>query len=428
MTTLPRPFVAAALLVLFFPQLSAEDWPCWRGPRGDGSSHETDVPTEWNGVSGKNIVWKVEIPGVGHASPIVWKDNIFVVSCLEAEKRRLLICLDSGTGRVRWQKDVVQSDLETKHQLNSYASGTPATDGKRVYVTFLVTDGNEVAAQNVGSQRSITSGQMLVAAYDFNGEQLWATTPGDFASVHGFCSSPVLYENLVIVNGDHDGDSYVAALENSTGKQVWKVPREHKTRSYCTPLIRNIAGQDQLVMSGSKRVVGLDPHTGETLWFIEGPTEQFVASMVYDGREFYMAAGFPTHHVLSIRPDGKGNVTDTHVTWHSTEAKCYVPSPVVIDRFLMVADDRGTANCFDTETGDRLWQDRMGNHYSASLISAGGLAYFVADDGTTKVTRPGPKLEVLNENPLGQFCFASPAVSNGRIYLRGEKHLFAIGK
>lgn len=422
-----RASLTALLLVVTASELSAENWPCWRGPRGDGSSIETDVPTKWNGETGENIAWKVAIPGVGHASPVIWDDRIFLVSCLEEEKRRLLICLDRKTGSELWQREVAESVLETKHQLNSYASGTPATDGELVYVTFLVTDGREIPAPNVGTPRPVTPGQMLVAAYDFDGNQLWTATPGNFTSVHGFCSSPVLYQNLVILNGDHDGDSYVAALDKATGKLVWKVSREHKTRSYCTPIIRNINGSDQLVMSGSKRIVSLDPLTGETVWLIEGPTEQFVASMVYDGSCFYMAAGFPTHHVMSIRPDGSGNVTDSHVAWHSMEAKCYVPSPVVIDRYLMVADDRGTANCFDTESGERLWQDRMGNHYSASLLSAGGLAYFVADDGNTKVVRPGSQPDVISENPLGEFCFASPAVSHGQLFLRGEKHLYAIG-
>ena len=172
----------------------------------------------------------------------------------------------------------------------------------------------------------------------------WRGPRGDGSStetsVHGFCSSPVLYERLVILNGDHDGDAWVAGLDKSTGKTVWKVPREHKTRSYCTPIIRRIAGKDQLVMSGSKQIVSLDPQTGGAVWRIEGPTEQFVASMVYDGSRFYMAAGFPKHHVMSIRPDGSGNVTDTHVTWHSTEAKCYVPSPAVSQGQLILRGEK----------------------------------------------------------------------------------------
>lgn len=416
------------ILVIATTQCAGESWPCWRGPRGDGTSVETNVPTKWNGETGDNIAWKVPVLGTGHASPVVWGDRIFLVSCVEEEKRRILLCLDRKTGKTLWEKTVVESVLETKHRLNSFASGTPATDGKMVYVSFLVTDGREVPAQNVGKPRPTTTGEILVAAYDFEGNQQWAVNPGEFTSVHGFCSSPVIYKNLLIVNGDHDGNSYVVALNRNTGETVWMTPREHKTRSYCTPIIRDVAGKTQMVISGSKRVVSLDPLTGKLLWRIDGPTEQFVASMVFDGNKFYMAAGFPTHHVLGIRPDGTDDVTDSHVAWHSTKAKCYVPSPVVIGNHLFVADDRGTANCFDTESGNRIWQDRLGMHYSASLLAVNGLAYFLADDGVTKVVSPGDKLNVVETNPLGEYAFASPAVSDGQLFIRGEKHLYAIGQ
>jgi outer membrane protein assembly factor BamB len=149
--------------------------------------------------------------------------------------------------------------------------------------------------------------------------------------------------------------------------------------------------------------------------------------MVFDGKLFFMAAGFPTYHVMGIRPDGEGDVTDTHVAWHAKNAKCYVPSPVVAGGYLLVADDRGTANCFDAESGQRFWQERLGRHYSTSLVTAGGLVYFTADDGTTKIVRPGPKLDVVAENPLGEYCYSSPAISDGRIYFRGEKHLICLG-
>ena len=157
-----------------------------------------------------------------------------------------------------------------------------------------------------------------------------------------------------------------------------------------TPIIRDVAGRTQMVVSGSMSICSYDPRTGKRFWKIDGPTEQFVASMVFDGKLFYMAAGFPTHHVMAVRPEGNGNVTETHVAWHETnKVGCYVPSPVLAGDYLIVADDNGTANCFEAKTGERQWRARLGNHYSASLVTANGLAYLLADDGTTKVIRPG---------------------------------------
>ena len=422
-------FVLIAGLGLFGTALPAagENWPQWRGPRGDGTSEEATVPTRWDGVKGEGIAWKVPVTGTGHASPIIWDDRIFLAACLDATKERILLCLDRSSGKTLWQKTVLVSPLETKHSLNSFASSTPATDGKLVYVSFLEVDGKTIPAPNVGAPRQITPGRMVIAAYDFDGNQKWIVRPGEFISAHGYCSSPVVYKNLVIVNGDHDGESYVVALDKQSGKIVWKTPREHKIRSYVTPIIRTIDGREQMVFSGSKSIVSLDPNDGSLHWKIEGPTEQFVASMVYDGKLFFMAAGFPTYHVMGIRPDGSGDVTDTHVAWHATNAKCYVPSPVIAGGYLLVADDRGTVNCFAPETGDRLWQERLGSHFSNSLVAANGLAYILADDGLMKIVRPGPKLELVAENPLGEHCYSSPAIAHGQIFVRGEKHLFCIG-
>ncbi len=406
----------------------AEDWGGWRGPRGDGTSLENDVPQRWNGKTGENVAWKVPVPGVGHASPVVWEDRIFLATCDTETGDRLLICLDRRNGKPVWKHSVCKSPLETKHRLNSFASSTPVTDGEMVVVSFLEVDGRTVPATNVGRARPVTPGQMVVAAFDFDGNQKWLVKPGGFVSVHGYCSCPVLYQDLVIVNGDHDGDSYLVALDRNTGKTVWKVAREHKTRSYATPIIRDVAGRTQLVLSGSKSICSYDPKTGKRYWKIDGPTEQFVASMVFDGELFYMAAGFPTHHVMAIRPEGNGDVTESHVVWHETnKVGCYVPSPVLTGDYLIVADDNGTANCFEAQTGKRQWRARLGNHYSASLVTAGGLTYLLADNGTTKVVRPGPQLDVVAENPLGEYCYASPAISDGQIFIRGEKHLYCIG-
>lgn len=425
-----RPLIFIVLWVSFSACGSAlaENWPGWRGPRGDGTSLEKDLPREWDATSGKNLRWKVPLNGTGHSQPVVWGDRIFLVACDEASQERLLICLAVDSGQTLWTRTVLHAPLESKHALNSYASGTPATDGKLVFVSFLEVDGRLVPAPNVGAPRDITSGKMVVAAYDFEGNQKWLVRPGNFVSAHGYCSSPVLFEGKVIVNGDHDGDSYLVALDQQTGETQWKIDRLHKTRSYVTPLIREIDGRVQMMLSGSKHILSVDPRDGTEHWRIDGPTEQFVASPVFDGERLFMAAGYPDYHVMAIRPTGSGDVTKTHIAWHETNARCYVPSPVVVDGYLIVADDRGTVNCFAADSGKRWWQERLGTHFSNSLVTANALVYVVADDGLTKVVRPGRKLEVVAENPLGESIFSSPAIADGRIFLRGEKHLFCLGE
>ena len=416
-----------SLVCLWTSTLVAEDWPGWRGPRGDGSSLEKNVVSEWDGATGKNVAWKSPVPGVGHSSPIVVGDRVFLQTCVPETLERVLLCYDRATGKPLWQKTVVKSLLETKHGLNSYASSTPASDGTTVYATFLETDGETGHGhQRLGPPAGSIPGRMVVAAYDLEGKQKWIVRPGGFISVHGFCTNPVLYKDLVIVNGDHDGDSYIAALKKSDGDTVWKIDRKHKTRSYVTPIIREAAGKTQMVLSGSKCVVSLDPLSGKTIWSVDGPTEQFVASMLFDGERFILAAGFPTYHVMAIRPDGTGNVTKTHIAWHAENAKCYVPSPVLAGKYVLVADDRGTANCFDSATGERLWQERMGVHYSPSLVSVDGRGWFLDDDGVMKLVEPGPKLKVVAENKLGEPCYASPAISNGQVFIRAEKHLYCL--
>lgn len=405
-------------LAVLSSMLRAEDWPAWRGPRGDGSSLETNLPTQWDGASGHNIAWKSAITGSGYSSPIVSGGVIFVTACEQEQQQRVLHCLDRKTGSQVWKRTVVTAPLEGMHKLNSYASGTPAADGEHVFVTFFETDST---AQQRGDP-----GEMVVACYDYQGQRKWLVRAGAFSSIHGFCTSPVLHKDLVIVNGDHDGESYVAALSKESGDVVWKTPREHRTRSYVTPLLREIDGNVQAVFSGSKRVAGFNPETGERLWWVEGPTEQFVASMVHDQSAFYLTAGFPTHHVMAIKPGGRGDVSESHVAWHVTDAKSYVPSPVVVNGLLFVADDRGIAHCFDARSGRHLWRERLGRHFSASLVTADDLVYMTTDDGITLVLKADRQPQLVQTNELGERVFASPAISDGRIYLRGTDHLFCI--
>lgn len=400
-------FSCVAALVLAHVA-SAEEWPCWRGPRGDGTSYERNIPTHWSGTN--NIAWKTPVAGTGHASPIVSQNRVFLVSCLEDSAERILLCFDRPSGKLLWQQVVLRSPLEEKHQLNSFASSTPATDGQMVYVTFL--DQHE----------------MVVAAYDFSGQQKWLVRPGPFSSKHGYCSCPVLFEDKVIVNGDHDGEAYLVALACDTGKTLWKIDRENKTRSYSTPIIREIDGRTQMILSGSKCVASYDPRDGSRHWLIDGPTEQFVASMVFDGKLLFLTAGFPELHMMAIRPDGRGNVTDTHIAWRTNRGASYVPSPIAEGEYFLAVSDGGVASCFEAATGERVWMERLGTHYSSSLVSAGGLVYFTSDEGATTIVRPGPKLNIVGENHLGEYMYASPAISRGQIFLRGEKNLYCVGR
>ncbi|MBM3859209.1 MAG: serine/threonine protein kinase [Verrucomicrobia bacterium] len=391
-----------------FP-VQAENWPCWRGPRGDGSSLETNVPLHWSATN--NIAWKTPIPGRGHGSPIVWGDRIFLLTAIEGEQQRCVVCVDRSNGKLVWLRTVAQSPLEPKHKLNNYASSTPATDGNLVYVTFLDKD------------------KMLVAAYDFTGRQQWLVRPGDFFSKHGFCSSPVLFKDKIIVNGDHDGESYIVALDRQTGKTLWKIDRENKTRSYCTPLIRELDGRTQMILSGNKCVASYDPNNGKRHWIIDGPTEQMVASMVYNEKAdmLFYTGGFPQYHILGIKPNGTGNVTQTHVAWLTTKGASYVPSPVSIGDYFVIVNEPGMLTCHQAADGNVLWSERVRGTYHASLVTAGGLVYVLSDLGVMTVVKPGPQFQAVATNELDEKCFASPAISNGRLFLRGDQHLFSIG-
>ncbi len=398
---------------------SAENWPAWRGPRNDGTSTEQRAPVEWSPTKG--VRWKAPLPGGGHASPIVWENRVFTVAAIADTQGRDLICLDAPSGRKVWQVTVLKSPLERKHRENSHASSTPATDGALVYVAFLDTQ------------------EMVVAAYDFQGKQRWMVRPGSFKSVHGFCSSPTLWGDKVIVNGDHDGDSYLVALDKATGKTLWKTARPNKTRSYCAPIIRQLSGRTQMILSGDRSIASYDPDTGKPHWYINGPTEQFVASLVYNPKAdlLFMTGGFPQHHLLALRHDGRGELgnimhvqeTDLpQVAWHHTRPSMvsYVPSPISEGDYFLVVSDTGHANCFLAKTGEPQWQEKLGPHH-ASMVSANGLVYFTSDSGVTTVVRPGPKYDLVSRNELGEAVYASAAISNGCFYLRGDAHLYCIG-
>ena len=387
----------------------AQNWPCWRGPEGDGTSKEYSLPIRWDSVT--NIVWKIPVPGTGYSSPIIWKERLFIVTAIPETHEKILICYDCKHGDLVWQKTVLKTPFEKKHDNNSYASGTPATDGTRVYLSFL--DGDEV----------------VVAAYDFSGKQVWLQRPGTFFSPHGYSCSPALYEDKVIINGDSQGDSFVAALSKTDGHIIWKISHDKPAHSFSTPIFRKMAGKMQMIFCGNKEIASYNPDDGSKYWFVSGPSEDFCSSPVYNEKSglVLVSSAWPVRNLVAIKPDGKGDVTKSHIVWQSKKGAYYVPSPVCTDDYLFTTMTTGQVHCIDVATGNILWVKDMGTQYSSPVL-ANGLVYMPNDEGVITVLKPGPKFEPVAINAIGEKMYASPAISNGKIYLRSFQHLFCISK
>lgn len=395
-------------LANLFSETQAQNWPCWRGPNGDGTSTETNLPVEWD--SNNNVVWKSKVPGVGYSSPIVWEDKLFTLTALRETQEKVLLCYNAKTGELLWQKTVVKSPFETKHNDNSFASGTPATDGKLVYVSLL--DGEEV----------------VVTAYNFSGEKIWEQRPGTFASPHGFSCSPVLYDDKVYINGNSQGDSFVAAMSQKNGQVIWKIPHPNAAHSFSTPIFREMDGKKQMIFCGNKQILSYNPDNGSEYWFINGPSEDFCSSPVYNEKNdlLLISSAWPQRHLLAIKPDGQGDVTESKVVWQTTKGAYYVPSPVCTDDYLFSTMTNGQVHCIEIATGNTLWTENLGKQYSSPVL-ANGLVYMPNDEGVITVIKPGPKFEMVAQNSIGERMNASPAISNGKIYLRGEQHIYCIG-
>jgi outer membrane protein assembly factor BamB len=388
----------------------AENWPCWRGPRGDGTSLEPSPPTQWSAT--ENIVWKTPIAGEGHSSPIIWENRLFLTTALKDTQDRVLLCYDRKTGALLWQKAVLRSALEAKNNENSYASATPTTDGEKVYVTFL--DGVEV----------------VVAAYDFSGKQLWLARPGRFKSQWGFSHTPVLFEDKVVVVCYSKSENFVVAVRRADGQTAWKTACENPTQSYSPPLIREMDGRFQMVVPGNKGVTSYDPRTGKVLWLVDGLADDSVITPVYHEKADLVLSctSWPAKVLLAIKPDGQGNVTSSKVAWKSSEGAPYVPSPIAVGDWFFTSSFGGkAAHCFEAATGKILWKEPMGLHH-ASPVTANGLVYFLNDDGVMHVVKAGPTFELVARNELGEKTYASPALSGGQMFLRGFKNLYCIGK
>ncbi len=396
------------LLLNFTNVIQAQNWPCWRGPNGDGTSMETKLPTQWDATT--NILWKTAIPGIGYSSPIIWADKLFTLTAIPETQEKVLLCYNSQNGQLLWQQTVVKGPFEAKHNDNSHASGTPATDGNLIYVALL--DGEEV----------------VVAAYDYSGKQVWVQHPGTFYSPHGFSCSPALYKDKVIVNCASKGDSFVAALNRTDGQTVWKIKQDKPAHSFSTPIFREMAGKMQMILGGNKEISSFNPEDGSRYWFVNGPSEDFCSSPVYNEKSglVLVSSAWPVRNLLAIKPDGQGDASTTHVVWQSTKGAFYVPSPVCSEEFLFSTMTNGQVHCIEVATGTIKWVEPMGKQY-ASPVLASGLVYMPNDEGVVTVIQAGPEFKPLSKNAIGEKMFASPAISNGKIFLRGVKNLYCIG-
>jgi outer membrane protein assembly factor BamB len=401
-------FLLCFLIINSLSFSEAQNWPCWRGPNGDGTSSETNLPTQWDSVT--NVLWKSPVPGIGYSSPIIWEDRLFTLSALPETREKILLCYNSINGELLWQTTVLRGAFEAKHNDNSYASGTPSTDGKLVYVSLL--DGEEV----------------VVAAYDFTGKQVWMQRPGTYSSPHGYSVSPVLFEDKVIINCNSRGDSFVAALSRADGHTIWKIKQDKPTHSFSTPIFRQIAGKMQMIFCGNKEVSSYNPSDGSRYWFVNGPSEESCSSPVYNEKSglVLISSAWPVRTLMAIKPDGQGDVTNTKVVWQSAKGAYYVPSPVCTDDYLFSTMTNGQVHCIEAATGKIMWIENLGKQY-ASPVLADGMVYMPNDNGVITVIKPGKTFRAVAKNDAGEKMYASPAISHGKIYLRGFQHLFCIG-
>jgi outer membrane protein assembly factor BamB len=410
-----------AAWVVLTVSLAAADWPQFRGPSGQGHSSEVGLPLTWSeGESGKsdNILWTVPVPGIGWSSPVVAAGRIWLTTVVEPGdgSRRgqrnaslRVLAFDAATGKEVVNVEAFRgSAVPNLNPKNSRASPTPIVDGDRVYVHF---------------------GAEGTAALSTAGEILW-TTRLRYESQHGNGGSPVLYQDLLIISCDgNGGDAYVIALDAATGKTRWRTNRRVPAdQAYATPLIIRVGEEDQVVAPGAYRVAAYEPRTGREIWrasYEDGFSN--VPRPVYGGGLVYIATGFNAPTLMAVRPDGRGDVTRTHVAWTVSRGAPLTPSPLFVDDLLYYVSDTGILSLAEANTGSVLWQQRLGGNYSASPVMADGRIYFQSEEGVTTVIAPGREFRRLAVNRLDGAMLASMAVSDGSLFIRTDSRLYRIG-
>ena len=423
------PFLMLIVAALNGPAARA-DWPEFRGPRGDGSvlapgdAKPIGLPLTWSETN--NVKWKTEIPHRGWSTPVIMGGQIWMTTATVEGNDFYAICVDEKSGKILFNEHLFHSDnpesLGNGASMNCYATPSPVIEPGRVYVHF---------------------GSFGTACLDTaTGKTLWKRSDLPCRHYRGASSCPVLFENLLILTFDGADLQYLAALDKKTGETVWKTNRsviwndENEggqmvrdgdwRKAHSTPLIGMVGGKPQLLSSGAKAAYGYDPRTGKEIWKVQYRDWSGAPRPIFDGRLLYFVTGLNKKELWAVRPDGTGDVTDTHVVWKLNTHVAKYASPIMVDGLIYMAADESFITCADAATGQVVWTERIGGKYAASPIYADGRLYFSDQQGATIVLKPGRTLEVLANNTLPGGFMASPAVDGKAFYLRTKTHLYRI--
>ena len=384
-----------------------DDWPWWRGPSWNNHAVGKVPPLEWSPT--KNVIWKSPVAGQGHATPCLFRDRIFLATANEKKEIQSLVCCDRATGRELWHTEVHRGGLMNRHKKNSHASATPACDGTHVFTVFY-------------REESIWA-----TAIDFAGRIVWQKRVGAYQERYGYGSSPTIFGPSLIIAADSKADGFLVALNRETGAEVWRAARP-KMASYGPPIVASFKGGRQIIVQGN-RVAGYDPQSGRQLWDCQAPARATACTLCFDGQRVYSTGGYPQRGLFSIRANGAGDVTDSHIQWRHERksATAYVPSPLLADGHLYIVSDGGTATCFRADDGHVFWTERLGGDFSASPLLCGKYIIAPNEAGQTFVFKASNKFERIAENDMKEGIMASPVVCGGRLYLRTIGHLYCIG-
>jgi outer membrane protein assembly factor BamB len=376
-------------------EVADTDWPWWRGPHRNGeASPKQSPPSTWSDDG--NILWKAPIGGRGYGSPIVFENMVILQTANEESGSQTVVALRRDTGSVLWETVVHKTGGMRKNPKSTAASNTAAWDGERLYVNFANSDA------------------VYLTCLDQSGQQLWQREICKYVEHQGYGSSPLLYQSLVIVNGDNKGGGAIVALDRKSGEEVWRRQRPTKP-NYPSPVVLRVSGRDQLIMTGCDLVTSLNPLTGDTLWEVEGATTECVTSTVTDGERVFTSGGYPKNHISAVRADGSNKID-----WESND-RVYVPSLLYRDGYLFGILDAGVAACWKSDTGKEVWRSRLGGTFSSSPVLVGDTIYATNEAGETFLFKANTEaFEWIGSNKLGDEVLATPVIVDSRIYYRAS--------